>query len=70
MFPCLLHIKKLFSFSTIIPGIKKGLEPRRPLRPVRKERKAVTNQNIQETGVRVLVNLVRAIGVPTREASR
>ena len=52
--------------SHILPGLKKSLEPRRPLRPVRKERKAVTNQNIQETGIKLLVNVVRAFGVPTR----
>ncbi len=44
----------------------KVAEPRRPLKPVRKERKKVTAQNLQQTEVKVLVNIVRAFDVPVR----
>ena len=41
-------------------------EPRRPLKPIRKERKKVTAQNLQGVDVRLLVNVVRAFGIPVR----
>ncbi|KAK7488454.1 hypothetical protein BaRGS_00020239, partial [Batillaria attramentaria] len=42
-------------------------EPRRPLKPVRKERKKVTAQAIKGDEVRILVNIIRASSVPVRK---
>ncbi|XP_028396123.1 coiled-coil and C2 domain-containing protein 2A-like [Dendronephthya gigantea] len=42
------------------------LAPRRPLKPVRRERKTIGAQNLSVTNVRVLVNAVRAFDVPVR----
>lgn len=39
-------------------------EPRRPLKPLRKERKRVTAQAIKGDEVRLLVNVIRASNVP------
>ncbi|XP_031567301.1 coiled-coil and C2 domain-containing protein 2A-like [Actinia tenebrosa] len=49
-------------------GIRIGqlFAPRRPLRPVRKERKVVGAQNLTVTDVKVLVNVVRALDIPIR----
>ena len=41
-------------------------EPRRPLKPTRKERKKITAQNLQGVDVKVLVNIVRAFDIPVR----
>jgi len=43
------------------------VEPQRPLRPKRVERKKVPPQNIQAGDVKILVNVVRAFGIPVRE---
>ena len=43
------------------------LAPQRPLRPKRVERKKVPPQNIQPGDVKILVNIVRAFGIPIRE---
>ena len=45
-------------------------EPRRPLRPVRRERKKMTPQNLQQSDVKVLVNVVRAYDIPVRVDER
>lgn len=42
------------------------LAPRRPLKPVRRERKTVGTQNLSVTNVRILVNVVRAFDIPVR----
>ncbi|CAH1773716.1 unnamed protein product [Owenia fusiformis] len=52
--------------GTIIPSLVKITEPRRPLRPTRKERKKVTAQNLQSTDVKILINIVRAFDIPVR----
>ena len=44
----------------------KMLEPRRPLRVVRKERKKMSAQHLQDTEVKILVNIVRAFDIPVR----
>ena len=54
------------NFSTIIPNLMKLTEPRRPLRPTRRERKKMTPQNLQQSEVKVLVNVVRAFDIPVR----
>jgi len=50
----------------ILPSLLKLTEPRRPLKPPRKPRKTVTAQNLQATEVKILVNIVRAVGIPVR----
>ena len=42
--------------------------PRRPLKPVRRERKTIGAQNLSVTNVRILVNVVRAFDIPVRIA--
>ncbi|TKS74879.1 Coiled-coil and C2 domain-containing protein 2A [Collichthys lucidus] len=41
-------------------------EPKRPLKPQRKERKKVTAQNLSDGDIKVLVNIIRAYDVPVR----
>ena len=45
------------------------LEPKRPLRPVRKERKTVTAQNLSGLQVNLLINIERAIEIPIRKSN-
>ncbi|XP_038057381.1 coiled-coil and C2 domain-containing protein 2A-like isoform X2 [Patiria miniata] len=47
----------------------KLFEPRRPLRPQRKERKTVTAQNLSGLDVRLLVNIERAVDIPIRRGT-
>ena len=53
--------------SIIIPRLLALIEPQRPLRPKRVERQKVRPQSIQPGDVKILVNIVRAFGVPVRE---
>ncbi|XP_063747553.1 coiled-coil and C2 domain-containing protein 2A isoform X2 [Eleginops maclovinus] len=41
-------------------------EPKRPLKPQRKERKKVTAQNLSDGDIKLLVNVLRAYDVPVR----
>ncbi|XP_078257188.1 coiled-coil and C2 domain-containing protein 2A isoform X3 [Rhinoraja longicauda] len=43
-------------------------EPRRPLRPRRKERKKVTAQNLSDGDIKLLVNIIRAYDIPIRKS--
>ncbi|XP_053178319.1 coiled-coil and C2 domain-containing protein 2A [Scomber japonicus] len=43
-------------------------EPKRPLKPQRKERKKVTAQNLCDGDIRVLINIIRAYNIPTRRS--
>lgn len=45
----------------------KWLQPKRPLRPRRKERKKVTMQNLAGQEVKVIVNVIHAFEVPVRK---
>nr|DBA29304.1 TPA: hypothetical protein GDO54_009541 [Pyxicephalus adspersus] len=42
-------------------------EPKRPLKPRRKERKKVTAQNLSDGDIKVLVNVIRAYDIPIRK---
>ncbi|XP_063779849.1 coiled-coil and C2 domain-containing protein 2A isoform X2 [Pseudophryne corroboree] len=42
-------------------------EPKRPLKPRRKERKKVTAQNLTDGDIKVLVNVIRAYDIPVRK---
>ncbi|KAJ7389194.1 Coiled-coil and C2 domain-containing protein 2A, partial [Desmophyllum pertusum] len=50
-------------------GVQLGklFAPRRPLRPVRKERKVVGAQNLTVSDVKVFINVVRALDIPVRD---
>ncbi|XP_059197951.1 coiled-coil and C2 domain-containing protein 2A isoform X1 [Centropristis striata] len=41
-------------------------EPKRPLKPQRKERKKVTAQNLSDGDIKLLINIIRAYDVPIR----
>ncbi|XP_077081054.1 coiled-coil and C2 domain-containing protein 2A isoform X2 [Siphateles boraxobius] len=41
-------------------------EPRRPLKPHRKERKKVTAQNLSDGDIKLLVNIIRGYDIPVR----
>ncbi|XP_077440044.1 coiled-coil and C2 domain-containing protein 2A isoform X2 [Vanacampus margaritifer] len=43
-------------------------EPKRPLKPQRKERKKVTAQNLSDGDIKLLVNILRAYDVPVRRS--
>lgn len=60
----------VFCFTIIsILGLSlfKLTEPKRPLRPRRKERKKVTAQNLSDGDIKLLVNIVRAYDIPVRK---
>ncbi|KAK1875533.1 Coiled-coil and C2 domain containing protein 2A [Dissostichus eleginoides] len=44
-------------------------EPKRPLKPQRKERKKVTAQNLSDGDIKLLVNILRAYDIPIRRPS-
>ncbi|XP_071836357.1 coiled-coil and C2 domain-containing protein 2A-like [Apostichopus japonicus] len=48
--------------------LAKLTEPKRPLKPVRKERKTVTAQNLSGLDVFILVNIERAFEIPDRKS--
>lgn len=56
--------------ATSILGLNlfKLAEPKRPLKPQRKERKKVTAQNLSDGDIKLLVNVIRAYDVPVRRA--
>lgn len=43
------------------------MEPKRPLYPVRRDRKKITGQNLSSEDVRILVNVVNAYDLPIRK---
>uniref|UniRef100_A0A8C9KVJ1 Coiled-coil and C2 domain containing 2A n=1 Tax=Serinus canaria TaxID=9135 RepID=A0A8C9KVJ1_SERCA len=49
-------------------GLFKLAEPKRPLRPRRKERKKVTAQNLSDGDIKLLVNIIRAYDIPVRKS--
>jgi len=53
--------------SVFLPRLLAVVEPQRPLRPRRVERKKVPPQNVQQGDVKILTNIVRAFGIPVRE---
>ncbi|XP_029446608.1 coiled-coil and C2 domain-containing protein 2A isoform X2 [Rhinatrema bivittatum] len=50
-------------------GLFKLAEPKRPLKPRRKERKKVTAQNLSDGNIKLLVNIIRAYDIPVRKPS-
>ncbi|XP_038647533.1 coiled-coil and C2 domain-containing protein 2A isoform X2 [Scyliorhinus canicula] len=56
------------SISMLGISLFKLTEPRRPLRPQRKERKKVTAQNLSDGDINLLVNIIRAYDIPIRKS--
>ncbi|XP_078071133.1 coiled-coil and C2 domain-containing protein 2A [Mustelus asterias] len=56
------------SISMLGISLFKLAEPRRPLRPRRKERKKVTSQNLSDGDINLLVNIIRAYDIPIRKS--
>ncbi|XP_078401088.1 coiled-coil and C2 domain-containing protein 2A isoform X1 [Cetorhinus maximus] len=56
------------SISMLGISLFKLAEPRRPLRPRRKERKKVTAQNLSDGDINLLVNIIRAYDIPIRKS--
>ncbi|GAA6068665.1 coiled-coil and C2 domain-containing protein 2A isoform X1, partial [Tachysurus ichikawai] len=42
-------------------------EPKRPLKPRRKERKKVTAQNLSDGDIKLLLNIIRGYDIPVRK---
>lgn len=59
---------KVFVVTIRILGINlfKLAEPKRPLKPQRKERKKVTAQNLSDGDIKLLINIIRAYDIPIR----
>lgn len=56
----------LLSFRVLGWNLFKLAEPKRPLKPCRKERKKVSAQNLSDGDIRLLVNIIRGYDVPVR----
>jgi coiled-coil and C2 domain-containing protein 2A len=56
-----------YSHRTLGLTFIKWLQPKRPLRPTRKERKKVTLQNLAGQEVKIIVNVIHAFEVPVRK---
>ncbi|NXK95290.1 C2D2A protein, partial [Formicarius rufipectus] len=63
----LVNEEDILSLGILGLGLFKLAEPKRPLRPRRKERKKVTAQNLSDGDIKLLVNIVRAYDIPVRK---
>ncbi|XP_039261426.2 coiled-coil and C2 domain-containing protein 2A-like isoform X2 [Styela clava] len=63
----MVHEDQVPDIGTLGLKIIKIAEPRRPLKPVRSERKKATTQNLTEGSVSVLITVVRAYNLPIRD---
>ncbi|KAJ8377128.1 hypothetical protein SKAU_G00077080 [Synaphobranchus kaupii] len=63
----LVQEEEVPSIGVLGLNLFKLAEPKRPLKPQRKERKKVTAQNMTDGDIRVLVNIIRAYDIPTRK---
>ncbi|KFW76622.1 Coiled-coil and C2 domain-containing protein 2A, partial [Phalacrocorax carbo] len=68
----LVNEEEIPSLGSEGPGILglslfKLAEPKRPLKPRRKERKKVTAQNLSDGDIKLLVNIIRAYDIPVRK---
>lgn len=55
-----------FFFRALGLNLFKLAEPKRPLKPCRKERKKVTAQNLSDGDIKLLVNIIRGYDIPIR----
>ncbi|XP_058292134.1 protein CC2D2B isoform X3 [Hylobates moloch] len=61
--------EEIVSTSQLTDAVCKFVEPRRKLKPQRKERKKVTAQTISDGDIKILVRIVRAYNIPTRKTT-
>uniref|UniRef100_A0A8C6GJB2 Coiled-coil and C2 domain containing 2B n=1 Tax=Mus spicilegus TaxID=10103 RepID=A0A8C6GJB2_MUSSI len=59
--------EEIVSTSQLTDAICKFIEPRRKLKPQRKERRKVTAQSISDGDMKILVRILRAYNIPTRK---
>lgn len=63
-----LHRDRGFTAVRILGlNLFKLAEPKRPLKPRRKERKKVTAQNLSDGDIKLLLNIIRGYDVPVRK---
>ncbi|XP_040413141.1 coiled-coil and C2 domain-containing protein 2A isoform X3 [Cygnus olor] len=63
----LVNEEEIPSLGILGLGLFKLAEPKRPLKPRRKERKKVTAQNLSDGDIKLLVNVIRAFDIPVRK---
>ncbi|KAI1888734.1 hypothetical protein AGOR_G00171780 [Albula goreensis] len=63
----LVQEEEVPSIGVLGLNLFKLAEPKRPLKPRRKERKKVTAQNLSDGDIRLLVNIIRAYDIPIRK---
>uniref|UniRef100_A0A8C8U5P2 Coiled-coil and C2 domain containing 2B n=1 Tax=Peromyscus maniculatus bairdii TaxID=230844 RepID=A0A8C8U5P2_PERMB len=59
--------EEIVSTSQLTDAICKFIEPRRKLKPQRKERRKVTAQTVSDGDIKILVRILRAYNIPTRK---
>ncbi|XP_038171998.1 protein CC2D2B [Arvicola amphibius] len=59
--------EEIVSTSQLTDAICKFTEPRRKLKPQRKERRKVTAQTVSDGDIKILVRILRAYNIPTRK---
>ncbi|XP_013080825.2 coiled-coil and C2 domain-containing protein 2A-like isoform X2 [Biomphalaria glabrata] len=57
------------NYAMIFKALTRLSEPRRPLKPIRKERKKVTAQALHGQEVKILINIIRATFIPVRKSA-
>ncbi|NWH62113.1 C2D2A protein, partial [Geococcyx californianus] len=63
----LVNEEEIPSLGILGLSLFKLAEPKRPLKPRRKERKKVTAQNLSDGDIKLLVNIIRAFDIPVRK---
>ncbi|XP_074947942.1 coiled-coil and C2 domain-containing protein 2A isoform X3 [Phalacrocorax aristotelis] len=63
----LVNEEEIPSLGILGLSLFKLAEPKRPLKPRRKERKKVTAQNLSDGDIKLLVNIIRAYDIPVRK---
>ncbi|XP_074848612.1 coiled-coil and C2 domain-containing protein 2A isoform X2 [Carettochelys insculpta] len=63
----LVNEEEVPSLGILGLSLFKLAEPKRPLKPRRKERKKVTAQNLSDGDINLLVNIIRAYDIPVRK---
>ncbi|XP_038951180.1 protein CC2D2B isoform X4 [Rattus norvegicus] len=61
--------EEIVSTSQLTDALCKFIEPRRKLKPQRKERRKVTAQSISDGDIKILVRILRAYNIPTRKTT-
>jgi len=62
----MVHEDQIPDIRMLGASLAKLVEPRRPLKPVRKERKKATTQSLTDGSVHVLINVIRGYNLPVR----